>query len=239
MSDIHEATGVGQQALRQQAAEKLMAMVRGGLLRPGDPLPSEGDLSATMGVSRQTIRGAVRVLAAQGMIDTSPGKSSRVAEAARWIAPAPASGAVVANLDQYSPQEVYEARRLAEMAVARQAALRISVNLLDRLRHLVTAQAGMFDDPTAFQISDVEFHLTIYRAGGNRLLAAFLSSVYEYALSLRVRAMVAPGAVRRSWEDHRVILAALEARDGEATAAAMARHLLRVHETTLAAIRDA
>ena len=239
MNDIHEARGAGQQALREQAADKLMALVRTGLLRPGDALPNDADLGATLGLSRETIRSAVRSLAAEGMIDMPPGARSRVAEAARWITSAPTGGTVVPDLDQYTPDEVYEARRLAEMAVARQAALRISANLLDRLRHLVTAQASMFDDPTAFQISDVEFHVTIYRAGGNRLLAAFLSSVYEYAMTLRVRAMVAPGAVRRSWEDHRLILAALESRDGEATATAMARHLLRVHETTLAAMRQA
>ena len=239
MSDMQADTGgPGQQALREHAAEKLMAMVRHGLLRPGDSLPSEGDLSATVGVSREAIRGAVQALTRQGMIEMAPGAGGVIAQSPRWIASAPTCGDIVPGLDQYTPDEVYEARRLAEMAVARQAAIRISANLLDRLGHLVTAQAGMFDNPVAFQISDAEFHVTIYRAGGNRLLADFLSRVYEYALSLRVQAMVAPGAVRRSWEDHRLILAALASRDGEATAAAMARHLLRVHETTLAAMRE-
>lgn len=228
--------GLSKRTMREQIADRLLAMLRAGLLRPGDELPSERDLASTLGVSRETVRGAVQTLAALGMIEVAHGARSRIQLPHRWAAPPtpepePDSAP---RLNLYTPDEVYAARKLVELAVAREAARRLSAVSLGRLATLVEAQAAMFDDPVAFQISDQEFHATIYRAGGNRLLASFLLDAYDYALALRRRALLVPGAVRRSWQDHRAILAAMEARDGAAAEAAMGRHLLRVHRTTLA-----
>lgn len=228
--------GLSKRTMREQIADRIAGMIASGLVRPGDELPSERDLSATLDVSRETVRGAIQTLAALGMIEVAQGARSRVLEPAGWLGSPPSAAA--GRLERYTPEEVYGARKVVEMAVAQEAARRLDAAGLDRLRKLVEAQAGMLDDPVAFQISDIEFHAAIYRAGGNRLLAGFLSEVYDYALHLRRRALLVPGAVRRSWQDHRRILATLEARDGEAAAAAMARHLLRVHRTTLLAMRS-
>ena len=91
------------------------------------------------------------------------------------------------------------------------------------------AQGEAIGDPAAFHICGAEFHAGIHRAAGDRLLAAFLQEVYAEAQQLRRPALEDPAAARRSWQDHRRILAALEARDPEAAAAAMAAHLARIH----------
>jgi len=97
----------------------------------------------------------------------------------------------------------------------------------------------MRDNPVSFQISDMEFHTTIYEASNNRLLTAFLTDIYGYALDMRRRALMVPNAVRRSLKDHEAILAALESGDPDAAATAMAAHLARVHRTTQASRRTA
>jgi DNA-binding FadR family transcriptional regulator len=222
---------VSKRTVREQIATKLAAMIRSGLLRVGDERPSERDLSATLEVSRETVRGAVQTLAAVGMLEISQGARTRVArtEGYPFVTGSPGPDKIA----RYSADEVFKARKLVELAVVRDAAMRIGRADIERLRRLVEAQGEMADDPVRFQISDVEFHRLIYRAAGNRLLEAFLDEVYGYALDLRRKVLLMPDAVVASWRDHQRIFKALEAHDGDGAAAATERHLLRVHRTTL------
>jgi DNA-binding FadR family transcriptional regulator len=229
-------SAVSKRTVREQIAGKLAAMIRSGLLRVGDEMPSERDLSATLEVSRETVRSAVQALAAVGMLEISQGARTRVARTEGY--PIAAGSPDPDKIGRYSAEEVFKARKLVELAVIRDAALRIGHADLDRLRRLVDAQGEMTDDPVRFQISDVEFHRLVYRAGGNRLLESFLGEVYDYALDFRRKALLMPGAVAASWRDHQRIFKALEAHDAEAAAAAMERHLLRVHRTTLQAMKQ-
>jgi DNA-binding FadR family transcriptional regulator len=230
-------SAVSKRTVREQIAGKLAAMIRSGLLRVGDELPSERDLSGTLEVSRETVRSAIQTLAAVGMLEISQGARTRVTRAEGY--PFVKDGADPDKIGRYSAEEVFNARKLVELSVIRNAAEKIGSADLDRLRRLVEAQGEMADDPVRFQISDVEFHQLIYRAGGNRLLESFLGDVYDYALDFRRKALLLPGAVAASWRDHQRVFKALETRDGDAAAAAMERHLLRVHRTTLQAMKQA
>ena len=226
---------VSKRTVREQIAGKLAAMIRSGLLRVGDELPSERDLSGTLEVSRETVRSAIQTLAAVGMLEISQGARTRVVRSEGY----PFAGADdPGKIGRYSADEVFMARKLVELSVIRDAAERIEQSDLERLQRLVDAQGEMAEDPVRFQISDVEFHRLIYRAGGNRLLESFLGDVYDYALDFRRKALLMPGAVAASWRDHQCILKALRAHDAAAAAAAMERHLLRVHRTTLQAMKQ-
>jgi DNA-binding FadR family transcriptional regulator len=227
---------VSKRTVREQIAAKLAAMIRSGLLRVGDELPSERDLAGTLEVSRETVRGAIQTLAAVGMLEISQGARTRVARTEGY--PFTPPGGDPEKIGRYSADEVFRARKLVELAVIREAAIRIGKADIARLQRLVEAQGAMTDDPVRFQISDVEFHQSIYRAGGNRLLESFLGEVYDYALDFRRKALLMPGAVAASWRDHQRVLKALELRDPEAAAGAMERHLLRVHRTTLLAMKQ-
>jgi DNA-binding FadR family transcriptional regulator len=229
-------TVVSKRSVREQIAEKLAAMIRSGLLRVGDELPSERDLATMLEVSRETVRGAVQALAAIGMLEISQGSRTRVARTEGF--PFPGRAPDPEKLSRYSADDVFNARKVVELAVIRDTARLIGDSDLERLRLLVDAQAEMADDPVRFQISDVEFHQLIYRAGGSPLLASFLGEVYDYALGYRRKALLVPGAVTASWRDHRAILKALEARDPDAAAKAMEGHLVRIHRTTLLAMKS-
>lgn len=225
---------LSKRTMREQIAERIAHMIQSGLLRVGDELPSERELAQMLDVSRETVRGAVQMLAAIGMVEISQGARTRIIGTEGF---GPSMFANTAELSRYGAQEVYQARQVVETFVVREAAQRISAETLQRLAGLVEVQGGMANDPVRFQISDAEFHQLIYRSGGNALLADFLGDAYGYALAYRRVALLVPGAVKSSIEDHRLILAALEAHDPDAAAAAMDRHITRVHETTLQAMR--
>ena len=214
-------SAVSRRTVREQIADRLAGMIMSGLLRPDDALPGERELAAELNVSRETVRGAIQALAARGLVEIAQGARSRVLPATSWFT-RPAVAA------RYSFDEVHGARLLLEVAAARDAARNASAAARGRLLELAAAQGRALDDPAAFHIAGAEFHATLQRAGGNRLLAALLAEAYGQSAALSHQALAAPGAMRRSWLDHRHIATAVAARDPEAAAQAMRRHLERI-----------
>lgn len=222
--------GLSKRTIREQVSQRIAAMVQSGLLRQGDELPSERELAATLEVSRETVRGSIQMLAAIGMVEISQGSRTRVVGAIDF----PLTDRVWGRAGtRRSADEVYEARRLVELPTVRLAVERIDDAGIQRLKRLVEAQREMTKDPVRFQISDAEFHDVIYRAGGNPLLADFLHEMYSFGLEFRRKVLLGKDAVSRSVEDHVQILDGFEQRNAAAAAAAMDRHLDRIHRTTL------
>jgi len=222
--------GLSKRTIREQVGQRIAAMVQSGLLREGDELPSERDLAATLEVSRETIRGAIQMLAAIGMVEISQGSRTRVIGTIDF----PLANRVLGREGTpRSANEVYEARRVVELPTVRLAVERIDDAGIRRLMRLVDAQREMTGDPVRFQISDAEFHEVIYRAGGNPLLADFLHEMYSFGLEFRRRVLLGEGAVSRSLEDHIQIVEGFEKRDAGRAIEAMDRHLARIHRTTI------
>jgi len=127
---------------------------------------------------------------------------------------------------------VAEARAAVEVQVIWLAAQRITPAQMARLEGLLAEQETMLSDPVPFQISDQEFHETLYRACGNELLADVVFDFYGYALDHRRRALQRRGAISHSVADHRGIVQALKTGKPELAVAAMQRHLEQVRRTT-------
>lgn len=225
--------GLGQvprRSVRDTVAEKLATMIASGALSVGDPLPGERDLAAAMGVSRPTVRGALSVLAARGIVSVAQG--ARTTVASDDVGDLGLSAMPAAPIAAYGLDDVHEARLLVEARLARLAAERIDGGALARLSALIKAQEAAGDDPVRYLISDREFHTVIYRAGGNAVLADVATTLWSYLLDHRRRVVACPGAIATSIADHRAILSGLVARDGEAVAAAFGVHERRIYETT-------
>src|SRR5919206_1067822 len=99
----------------EHVAERLLADVAAGRLRPGDRLPSERDLARRLGVGRASVREALAALQNEGLVETRPGSGS-------FVAPGPAQRVRGRELPHdASPSDVLEARALFEPAVPRPA----------------------------------------------------------------------------------------------------------------------
>ncbi|HUO23796.1 MAG TPA: FadR/GntR family transcriptional regulator [Caulobacteraceae bacterium] len=227
---------IQKQTVKDQISDKLAYMIHSGLLQAGDELPSERDLAATLGVSRVTVRAAIRVLQERRMIEIHQGSRTRV------LGPGPApfyeTVGALGRLRDRSFGEVAEARELVETQVIALAAQRIGGAELARLESLLGDQEGMLEDPIGFQISDREFHDTLYGACRNKLLVDVAADFYDYALEFRRAALQRPGAIAQSVAEHREILAALSAHNPESAKAAMQQHLEQVRKTTLVEMAD-
>lgn len=224
-------TDIVKRTVKHQIADKLAYMIVSGLLQPGDELPSERALSATLEVSRETVRGAIAELHARGMLEVSQGARTRVIGPGKETLAS--SVRALAKLKDKGVNEVAEARAQVEAQVIKLAATRISHADLMRLRTLVADQKLMVNDPVAFQISDREFHAIIYAACGNGLLRDFVSDMYDYALDYRRQALKRKGAIAQSVKDHERIVEALATGDPQVAEDALGQHLQHVHKSTV------
>ncbi len=143
-----------------------------GRIAPGDRLPTEDELTEQLGVSRTTLREAIGVLAHAGLLDVRQGDGTYV-----MATPIPGE-----PLDQRMRRarilEVYEVRRILEIASAQFAAQRRTSEDVARLRQrLADRQAArVAGDQDGVATADVAFHLAVARAGGNALLVDLFRS---------------------------------------------------------------
>lgn len=215
--------GIKRLSLREQIAGSLADLIAAGLLQEGDEIPAERDLAAMLGVSRDSVRGALQLLAERGILDIGHGTRTRVRQSPAIIDESWRFD--LRRLPDLTDEAVIDARLLLEPDLARRAAERIDQSTLDRLARLVEAQHDMTNDPVRFQISDREFHLAIFEAADNPVLISFSSQAYAHAYTYRRELMRHHDGIPIAVAHHRLILDALTARDPERAAEAMLAHI--------------
>jgi DNA-binding FadR family transcriptional regulator len=222
--------GVTRRTVKEMISDKLVSLIASGVLQIGDALPSEREFAAIFSVSRETVRGAIQTLAARGIVEVSHCARTRVATSD--VGPLTIGIANPSAINRYDIDSVHGARVLVERAVVAEAATRIDGASLLKLGNSLAAQQATIDDPVRFLICDREFHVTIYRCSANPLLSDFVIDLYTYMMEHRRTAVSQPGAIRRSYQDHVAIVAALRARDPAAVVKAFDHHIDRIYTTT-------
>lgn len=228
--------GLVKRGMRDIVCDKLQMLIASGVLQVGDVLPGERELAAALGVSRETVRGAVQTLATRGILEVSHGARTRVVSAE--VGPITIGIGKPKAINSYDIDAVHGARLVVERQVVAEAARRIDEATLGLLQENLAAQRAADGDPVRFLICDREFHLAIYRASENPLLADFTMDLYAYMLDHRRRAVAQPGAIQRSYRDHVAIVDALREHDEAAVVAAFDAHLKRIYQTTRSIMTD-
>ncbi|MBY2908625.1 FadR/GntR family transcriptional regulator [Rhizobium leguminosarum] len=230
LEDVAALGGAPKKSMKDFVVQKIATFIATGILKVGDPLPSERQLASALSVSRETVRGAILILSTHGILSVVHG--TRTVVASEDVGELAVQAARYRDIAAYSLDNVHEARLLIEAQVVRAAALKMEPSTFDYLRKSITAQEAACDDPVRFLICDREFHTVIYRSSGNAVLADMAADLYSYLLSHRRRVVSQPGTITTSIADHRLILAGLETRDPDAACTAFAIHETRIYTTT-------
>src|SRR3954467_1610728 len=143
-------------AVTDEAIEKLKSMIVSGQLRPGDRLPREPDLANTLGLSRSSLREAVRALSLVRILDVRQGDGTYVTSLDAALLLDALSFVIELHQDQ-SVLELLEARRLLEAEAAGLAAVRIAPEQVAELRALIAAMPDC-SDVEEFVENDIGFH---------------------------------------------------------------------------------
>lgn len=203
-------------AVTDQAIEKIKGMILSGALRPGERLPRESELAAELGLSRNSLREAVRALSLIRVLDVRQGDGTYVTSLDPQLL-LHGLGFVVDLHRDDTVLEFLAVWRMLEPAATALAATRISERELDLLDVRLDALAVQ-PSPHELAAEELGFHRAIARSSGNSVLCSLLEGLSGPVT--RVRPGTGPDradAVDRTLHDHRAILAAL--RDGDAEAA--------------------
>jgi GntR family transcriptional repressor for pyruvate dehydrogenase complex len=211
----------------EQVAVQIQHHIQREELAPGDFLGREEDLAAEFGVSRPTLREALKLLASGNLIRASkgPGGGIFVAHTADQGMSRSLSDAIAMMLETgaVSLEELLDARLLFEVPLAGLAAYQPDEETVKRLREALRSGGG----PAA---ADADIHRTIAAATGNRVIKALTDWVFEVAqpsLDEVIQSAVVQSAVA---EQHEALVTAIEKGDAARAERAMKDHLLYLRD---------
>jgi DNA-binding FadR family transcriptional regulator len=215
------------QAAYRQVAEQLKEQIVTGALAAGTRLPSEAELARLFGVSRSTVREALRLLASQHLIDTTRGVSggSFVSSPDAVTVAENLGGTLglLVNAQDMTIAHLLEARLLLEPSAARLAAARATTEALADLRR--TVENTSYSEAAQGFVVHWDFHTTLVSATANPLLRVMCQPINAVLRTRLHRDRVA----RHTWDevdqDHLRIYEAVAARDADAAERLTREHL--------------
>lgn len=217
--------------LSEIVAKQILQMVTSGQLKAGDQIPPERDLAETMGVSRSSVREALRGLAILGVVNTKQGGGAYISELDAEALLGPIR--FFLSLENLNVEELYDARSLIEGDVARRAAVSMSAEDIARLTEILEDQEATLENPNLFRASDYKFHELIWIGSKNAFLKRIGESLNSIGLEFRKRASENPNVLQQSYRDHLNLLEAIRERDPDRAAIAAETHMKNVYNSTI------
>lgn len=210
-------------AVTDEAIDKIKGMLLREELKAGDRLPPEKELAERLGLSRNSLREAVKALELIRVLDVRRGDGTYVTSLDANLLNGAVAFIVELHQDR-SVLELFEVRRILEPASGFMAASRISAEELESLR----ATMEGIDETTGIEelvAHDLDFHRIIGQAAGNEYLGSLVEALSGSTVRARIwRGLTQDHAVARTLAEHQAIADALERGDAELT-----RALLTVH----------
>ena len=225
------AEQIQRRKLSQEVLDRLMELISGGKIAPGEHLPSERDLMERYGVGRPAIREALQSLERSGIITITHGERARVAvpTADQLVAQIARGAQHLLRMQPGSLEHLKEARLFLEIGLARLAAQRADEAGLRLLQERLEEHQRSTTRLEEFVGRDMAFHRQIAVMTGNPIFTAIVEAMFGW-LSAYYRTLVrAPGAESLTLAEHQRIFDAIAARDPAAAESAMRDHLTRAN----------
>ena len=218
---------VTREAVPQQIVSRLLDLIQQRHLGPGDRLPAERELAASMGVSRSSLREALRALTVLGVTEMRHGTGTYISslEPELLVRHADAS---CSRCPTTPPTSCSRRAGWSSPRWRRWPPSGSTTGRSELLDACVERAGTAIGDAEAFMETDLELHDAIRVAAENAVLGRFMESIRALGLASRRRTGARRAVQEQTVKDHRAIVAALRARDPEAASAAMHRHLENV-----------
>jgi GntR family transcriptional repressor for pyruvate dehydrogenase complex len=215
---------VSRVTLGEQVAAQLAAQISEGTWRPGDRLPAESELCATLRIGRSTLREALKSLAYVGMVQMRPGEGTYVLDNAQSLADRIRTSGILKSEKEL--QDVSEARLILETELAAMAAERAEPGDLETLEEILCNMKQCLHGPGRdYAALDVDFHLAIAKTSKNQLLYELLAPIRGVLQDFIAKSQEMPGIKENAHEHHARILAAIRQRNPDKARREMRSHL--------------
>ncbi len=215
-------------AVTDEAIEKIKSMIVSGELGPGDRLPPEKELAERLGLSRSSMREAVKALEVIRVLDVRRGDGTYVTSLEPHLL-LEAISFVIDMHDDDSLLELFAVRRMLESQATGLAASNATAEAAEALQAEIAAV-----DPATVSIDDlvahdIRFHRDIVRMTGNGYLASLIESLSSQTIRARVwRGLTESGAVERTLSEHRAIAEAIAQHDSALATSLATAHIAGV-----------
>ncbi len=213
--------------VHEEVARQIEALIH-QKLHPGDKLPAERELAELLGVSRSSIRDAIRRLELMGLVEPRQGAGTVVREISTDALVSP-----LANVIQHKRQlvgELLDFRRMLEPPLAGRAATHASAEDVAAMEDILRRQGVKVRGGEVAVEEDTEFHYRIAMACGNSVVLKVLDVVMDLLRATRERSLQSEGRPQKSLAGHRRILSAIRRHDAAAAQAAMRQHIAEVEK---------
>jgi len=211
----------------------LVTAIVTGSVKPGEPLPPEGELVSAFGVSRTVIRESVKRLEEKGMVTVAQGRGTVVTQPSEWnLLDRVVLSTMIENDETLGIlDELAQVRGDLESSMTATAAQRRTDDDLAALRTALQVQRDAIDDLDAFQELDRRFHARIMQTSGSRLSESIAHTLVQRA-SEYARFHGHPGqeGLELTLVEHQEVLDAVVAGDARAAATAMREHIAKSWE---------
>ncbi len=224
-------TPIKKTRIAEEVADRIRELMLDGTFPSGEPLPSERHLAERFGVSRGSIRDALRTLETIGLVETRHGQGTFPLELSvdRLVAPLASVMSYRADLQD----ELLDVRRMFEPAVARVAALRATEEDLADLQRILDAQRQKLKAGQPAISEDTAFHAILARATRNRVIMSIMATLNDLLVESRTNSLLQKGRPGRSMDGHEAVVAALRRRDAEGASQAMYNHIDQIADLQL------
>jgi len=221
---------IERRSVPEEIIHRIRELVDSGVLAKGSKLPGERDLAKQLGVSRPSLREALRALSLLGILENRPGYGTYLTNTTEHWPSEPFQ--ILFSIKKGAILEIFEVRKALEGAVASMAAVRRSeedIQVMDR------ALAGMRDhlnDPEEYDRAELEFHMAVIEAAGNTVIADLMLNLYNL-LRIRRSGLLqrqSPGDRRKDFHAHELIHERIQAGDPDGASRAILDHLIKFEE---------
>lgn len=212
-------------------ADQIRRLIADGRLKAGDRLPPERELAERFGVSRTSVRDAIRALEMAGLLEPRQGEGTVVLDLSPSALAQPLASILVHNKALLA--DLLDVRKMIEPPLAARAAALATPQEVAELAEILrrqTDKAGRGELTTA---EDTEFHYTLARLARNRVALKVLDVLMDLLLESRQRSLQVPGRLQKSLQGHRRILDSITRKDAQGAEAAMRQHLSEIEHILL------
>jgi GntR family transcriptional repressor for pyruvate dehydrogenase complex len=199
-------------------------LITSGKLRAGERIPPERDLAEKFGVSRNTVREAIKALAEKAVVVSRRGAGTFVAEGAL--------GCMIDGVTRRRRRlaEIFELRKILEPQLARLAAQRITASAIAALEEIVKEQHQALTTGRSQVELDERFHRLVAGATKNSVLCDVYEKLHEVLAESRIRELQSPERNRQSLEHHRQLVQALKTHAADEATELMHRHMEQIEK---------
>lgn len=209
----------------QQVAQQLLGMIRRGLLKPGDQLPTERELIESLGVGRSTVREGLQILSTLNIVQASPGHGTFIKEPkTEDVLRVEQIGFLINNVVAL---DLLEARELIEPQSVRLACIRATPEDLAPVERLLDDHRTALDRGLPTDEHAAKFHVLLAEATRNQVFVTFMGSILDLLRARGRGGRLSEELHELELAEHREILRLVRARDQQAAADYVTGHIVR------------